>query len=92
MFATSGDILNIALALGFIVLVIFVSILCFYAILILRDISKVVDDVEEVTSKVRKIVVEPLRALDFAVSKMRPYIEMMIEKRVKEATKSKKKK
>ncbi len=91
MFATSGDILNIALAVGFIVLVIFVSILCFYAIMILRDVSKVVDDVEEVTTRVRKIVVEPLRAFDFAISKMKPYIELAIEKRVKEAKKKRKK-
>ena len=58
MFATSGDILNMSLAIGFIILVIFLSILIFYAIMILRDTAKVVDDVSEVVSKVHKTIVE----------------------------------
>ena len=90
MFASSGDILNISLAVGFIVLVIFISIFIFYGILILRDISKVVDDVEEVTSRVKKTVVEPLRAFDFVIEKTRPYVEMVLEKKIKSAMKKKK--
>ncbi|MFA7685660.1 MAG: hypothetical protein WCX95_02585 [Candidatus Gracilibacteria bacterium] len=90
MFATSGDILNMSLAIGFIVLVIFLSLLCFYAILILRDVSKVVDDVEEVTHKVKSTIVEPLRAVDFLVEKIKPYIDMVLEKRTKAKKTSKK--
>lgn len=83
MFATSGDVLNMSLAIGFIVLVIFLSILIFYGILVLRDVSKVVSDVEEVVNKVHRSIVEPLKAVDFVVEKARPYIEMAIEKSLK---------
>lgn len=83
MFATSGDILNISLAGGFIILVIFLCIFLFYGILILRDASKVVDDVAEIVERVHKTIVEPLRALDYLVDKVRPYIETLIERRLK---------
>lgn len=90
MFSTSGDILNMSLAVGFLVLVIFLSILSFYFILVLRDISKIVDDVEEITHKVKSTIVEPLRAVDFIVEKVRPYIEMALEQRAKAKKPSKK--
>lgn len=89
MFATSGDILNMSLAIGFIVLVIFLSILIFYAIFILRDITKVVDDVEEVVSKIHKTIVEPLRAIDFLIERAKPYIETILDKKFKTKKKSK---
>lgn len=94
MFATSGDVLNMALAIGFIVLVIFLAILIFYAILILRDISRVVEDVEEVTTRIRTTIVEPLKAVDFIVEKAKPYIEMVLDRRsasTKKTTRAKKK-
>ena len=83
MFATSGDVLNMSLAIGFIVLVIFLCILIFYAILILRDTTKVVDDVSEIVHKVHSTIVQPLKAVDFIVEKVRPYIEMALEKKLK---------
>ncbi len=88
MFATSGDILNMSLAMGFMLLVIFLCILIFYGILILRDVTKVVDDVEEIISKVHKTIVQPLRAIDYLIERAQPYIETIIENK----TKSKKKK
>jgi|GEM_PF-708732 len=90
MFATSGDILNMSLAIGFIVLVIFLCILILYVVIILRDVTKVVDDVTEITHKVHSTIVEPLRAIDFVVDKVRPYIEMAVEKRNKSKAKKKK--
>lgn len=88
MFATSGDVLNMSLAIGFIVLVIFLSILIFYMIIIFRDVTKVVDDVSEIVGKVHSTIIEPLRALDYVIDKVKPYVEMAVEKR----SKSKKKK
>ncbi len=82
MFATSGDILNMSLALGFIVLVIFLSILIFYGILVLRDLSKIVEDVNEVTSKVHDTVMAPLRTVDYLIEKAKPYLEALIEKKM----------
>lgn len=92
MFATSGDILNMSLAIGFILLVIFLCIMVFYAILILRDISRVVEDVEEVTGKVRTSIVEPLKAMDFVIDKAKPYVETILEAKKKTKKSSKKKK
>ncbi len=89
MFATSGDILNISLAVGFIVLVIFLCILIFYAILILRDFSKVVEDVQEVVDKVHTTIVEPLKAVDYIIERARPYVESIIERRAKAKSKKK---
>jgi cell shape-determining protein MreC len=91
MFATSGDILNMSLAIGFIILVIFLSLLIFYAILILRDVSKVMDDIEEIVTRVRTTIVQPLKAVDYIIEKAKPYIETVLERKMKEK-KSKKKK
>ncbi|MBL4693825.1 hypothetical protein JKY72_00450 [Candidatus Gracilibacteria bacterium] len=87
MFATSGDILNMSLAIGFIILVIFVCMLLFYGILILRDVTKVVDDVEAVVSRVKKTIVGPLQAVDYLIEKLQPYIEAVIEKKTAEKKK-----
>lgn len=80
MFATSGDILNMSLAIGFIVLVIFLSILIFYGIMILRDVSRTTDKVEEVVDRVHRTITEPLRALDYLIDKAKPYLELLVEK------------
>lgn len=83
MFATSADILNMSLAIGFIVLVIFLCILIFYAILILRDTSRVMDDVEEIVTRVRTTIVQPLKAVDFIIERIKPYVETILEKKKK---------
>ena len=90
MFATSGDILNMSLAIGFIVLVIFLSILIFYAIMILRDTAKVVDDIAEVVSKVHRTIVEPLKAIDYIIDRAKPYIETVLDNRSRSKKKAKK--
>lgn len=89
MFATSGDILNMSLAIGFLVLVIFVSMVCMYLVLILRDVSKVTDEIQEIIYKVHKTIVEPLKAIDFLVEKAKPYIETILERKLKEKVKKK---
>lgn len=83
MFATSGDILNMSLAIGFIVLVIFLCIFLFYGILVLRDVSKTTADVKEIVDRVKKTIVEPLRVIDFIIEKIVPYIETVIGRMVK---------
>ena len=90
MFATSQDVLNMSLAIGFIVLVIFLCILIFYAILILRDTNKVMEDVAEIVQRVRKTIVEPLRAVDYLIEKAKPYIDSVLDR--KEAEKKKRRK
>jgi len=83
MFATSGDILNMALAIGFIVLVIFLSILIFYAILITRDVSRMTQDSKELMDRIHGTIMGPLKAVDYIVEKVKPYIEAAIESRFK---------
>ncbi|MFH1284371.1 MAG: hypothetical protein ABIH78_02160 [Candidatus Peregrinibacteria bacterium] len=83
MFATSGDILRMSLAIGFIVFIIFISILIFYAILILRDMSKLMYEVEEVVSRIHKTIVEPLKAVDYIIERAKPYVETVLESRKK---------
>ncbi len=92
MFATSGDILNMSLAVGFIVLVIFISMLVFYAIMILRDTAKVIDDIAEVVSKVHRTIVEPLKAIDYIIDRAKPYIETVLENRARNKKKTNKSK
>lgn len=83
MLATSGDILNISLAVGFALLIVFLCIFLFYGILILRDASKVVDEIAEVVDRVHKTIVQPLRAIDYIVEKATPYVEALIEKKLR---------
>lgn len=92
MWATSADFLNMALGIGFLVLVVFLCMFLLYAILILRDFSKVSEDIEEMVSRVHKTITEPLKAVDFLIEKAKPYFEAMVDKGLKNVTKSRSKK
>lgn len=83
MFATSSDVLNMSLAGGFVLLVIFLCVALFYFILILRDASRMVDDAKSVVDRVHSAIIEPLRLIDFLIEKVRPYFETALEKRMK---------
>ncbi len=80
MFATSGDVLKMSLALGVVVLTIFLSILIFYLILIARDVSKMTEDAEAVVHKVKKTIIKPLSVVDYVLTKVQPIIESVFEK------------
>ncbi|MBD3270271.1 hypothetical protein GF376_01985 [Candidatus Peregrinibacteria bacterium] len=60
---TSLDFLYIALGGGFLILVIFFSVLILQLILILRDFNKVTENAKEVSGRVKQIVFEPLEFL-----------------------------
>ena len=83
MFATSADVLNVSLAIGVIILTIFLSILIFYGILVLRDMSKSSEKVNDLVEKTHKTITAPLKLIDLAVEKAQPYIEAAIEKMMK---------
>jgi len=83
MFETSADIMKMSFAIGFIVLVVFLSMTLLYVIFILRDVSKVLDDVKEVTEKVRVSVVSPLKAMNVIIEKITPYINSILEMKKK---------
>jgi hypothetical protein len=87
MFQTSQDFLNVSLGVGFLVLVVFLSMVCFYLVLVLRDISKATGEVEEIVSRVHDAIIQPLKAIDFLVEKIKPYVETVIEQKIKDRKK-----
>ncbi|MGL5830668.1 MAG: hypothetical protein ACRCZE_00805 [Candidatus Altimarinota bacterium] len=60
---TSLDFLYVALGMGFIILVIFISVLLMHLVLLLRDVRKITDDVQNTTGRVKDLVFEPLKTL-----------------------------
>ena len=50
-----------------------------YAIFILRDVSKILDDVNDVTNRVRTSVVTPLKAVSTVVEKISPYLHQILD-------------
>lgn len=90
MFETSADIMRMSFAIGFIVLVVFLAMALLYLIFILRDVSKILDDVKDVTDKVKVSVVNPLKAMNFMVDKITPYVNQVLD--VKKGAKKKGKK
>lgn len=79
MFETSADIMKMSFAIGFIILVVFLSMTLLYVIFILRDVSKVLSDVKEVTERVRVSVVSPLKAINIIIEKITPYVNHILE-------------
>lgn len=84
MFENSQDFLNVSLGIGFLVLVIFLSMVCFYLVLVLRDVSKATGEAEEIVSRVHSAIIQPLKALDFLVEKIKPYVETIIDQKIKD--------
>lgn len=83
MFATTGDILRMSLAIGFIVLVIFLCILIFYTILVMRDASKVSENIEDLVSRIHKSVIKPISAFEYVMKSIEPYVESLYERKKK---------
>ena len=83
MFATSGDILRMAGAIGIILLVIFLCMTLLYVMFILRDVSKILDDVKDVSNRVKTSIVSPLKAVSYVMDKITPYINQVLEMKKK---------
>ncbi|MFA4890850.1 MAG: hypothetical protein WC604_00635 [Candidatus Gracilibacteria bacterium] len=83
MFETSADIMKMSFAIGFIILVVFLSMTLLYAIFILRDVSKILDDVKEVTEKVRVSVISPLKAMNVVIEKITPFVNRILDMKKK---------
>lgn len=86
MFATTQDILNIALAGGFILLVIFICVVSIYLIMILRDISRVTAHAKDTAQKVNDLILKPFKLVSSLASKAQPILEI-VEEKIKEKTK-----
>ena len=70
--------MRMSFGLGFVVLVIFLSMALLYLIFILRDVSKILDDVKDVTEKVRVSVVSPLKIVGTVLERVTPYIDQVL--------------
>ncbi|MBP7898974.1 MAG: DUF948 domain-containing protein [Candidatus Gracilibacteria bacterium] len=75
MINTSLDVLYISLAVGFLVLVVFLCMTLLYATFILRDVSKMTEDAKEVTDKVNQIVISPLRMMNTLMEHLKPILD-----------------
>ena len=79
MFETSGDIMRMSFGIGFGVLVVFASMALLYLVFILRDVAKILDDVKDVSERVRVSVVSPLKVVGTIMEKVGPYIEQAVK-------------
>ena len=82
MFETSQDILNMSLAIGWAILVVFLCVALVYLTKVLKDVSKVTNTAKNVVEKTQKVILEPLRMMDYVVDKVRPYVEGFIESKL----------
>lgn len=77
---TTKDILNLSLAGGFILLVIFLCVTALYLILILRDISKITAHAKHTAKKVNDAILQPVKFLYAFGGKMKPIFDIIEEK------------
>lgn len=71
MFETTGDILNITLAISFGLIALFLSIALLYAIFLLRDLSVVTGTFRNSVNQVKNLVVQPAKILSLLFTKTR---------------------
>lgn len=81
------DFMYIAISIAVLLLGIFGSIALFYLIIILRDTSKVTEQVRETADKLNEYLLSPLRIVGTLVEKFRPYFDSFVEKREEMAAK-----
>jgi magnesium-transporting ATPase (P-type) len=77
MFETSKDILNIALAVGFGLIALFLSIALFYAIFVLRDLSETTKALKVTAKHVNQVIVQPAKIATMLFSKIKHVAELV---------------
>lgn len=71
MFSTSGDILNLVLAVSIGFVAFFLSFLLFYAILIVRDVNFTTRKVRQMTETINEYVSKPAKAVIALTEKLK---------------------
>ena len=89
MFETSGDILNIAIALSVAFVAFFLSFLIFYLIMAMRDINFVTRKTKVIADKVDSYITSPAKAVIALTEKLK-LITHFLEHHNKEKGKRKK--
>lgn len=62
-----------------------------YATFVLRDVSQITKEVKEVTQKVNQFVLSPIRAAEYVIEHVKPYL-MQLQEKVEQRTAKKRRK
>lgn len=81
----------IAISIAVLLLGVFGSMALFYLILILRDASKMTEQVRETADRINEYILSPLRIVNTLVEKFKPYFDSFAEKKEEMMEKAKKK-
>lgn len=90
---TTQDILNLTLAGGFILIVIFLSTVLLYLAMILRDINKITSYTRKTAKKLNETIIEPVKFVRTFWKNLIPVLDVMedkIKERIKNYKKNKK--
>jgi uncharacterized protein YoxC len=90
MVTSTQDILNLSLAIGFALLVIFLCVALVFLILVLRDVSKITSKTRETVDTVSGYILVPAKALSKLGGKIETIAEIIQKKVEKEYKKRKK--
>jgi hypothetical protein len=71
MFSTSQDLLNLALAVGFGLIAIFLSMALFYLTFVLRDIAETTKALKHTARQIDSLIVQPARIFGFVLEKVK---------------------
>jgi hypothetical protein len=71
MFQTSQDLLNLAFAVGFSLIAVFLSIALYYTIFVLRDLSETTKAIKHTAKEIDNLVIQPARMFSFVLDKVR---------------------
>lgn len=77
MLETSQDILNLALAIGFSLIAVFLSITLYYAIFVLRDLGETTKALKHTVKQVDNLIVQPARMITFFIEKVKDVAGMV---------------
>lgn len=88
---TSLDFLYIALGVGFIFLVILLSVLLIHLVLVLRDVRKVSNTAGTISEYFQEIVTTPLYYVGKISQLLGPHLETIIKSKINNAKDKKKK-
>ncbi len=81
MFADSQTTLYVVLSIAAALLTIFLCVTLIYLILILRDVSKMLEKIRETVDRVNTFILKPVSLASSIVDHVRPLIESALEKR-----------
>jgi uncharacterized protein YoxC len=89
---STQDVLNLSLAIGFALLVIFLCVALVFLILVLRDVSKITSKTRETVETVSGYILIPAKAIANIGGKIESIAEYIQKKVEKEYKKTKKRK